>query len=209
MSRQKCWWSQLQPQPEHSLLEQAPLLIAGPFSLSSIRTLAALLGCCAFSSILSCWHSTRWKSFRVLTDNESLPHSAKLVAAWPPSLCHQRKVFPPFVLLAQGSTPSWLIIGSFSASCKPLPLYEQIQEVLTRLYAVLVKSLRADHSGASLPWAGSQLISKVIIKCWSPPDGQPPSHPWGAAKNIVFLGSLPVLLTTYPQQMLIWLLFVL
>lgn len=58
MNRQKCWWSQLQPQPEHSLLEQAPLLIAGPFSLSSIHTLAALLGCCALSSILPCWHST-------------------------------------------------------------------------------------------------------------------------------------------------------
>lgn len=110
MSRQRCWWSQLQPQPEHSLLEQAPLLIAGPFSLSSVHTLAALLGCCAFSSTLSCWHSTQWKSFRVLTDRKSLPHSAKLVAAWPPSLCHQRKVFPPFVLLPQGSTPSWLSV---------------------------------------------------------------------------------------------------
>lgn len=164
---------------------------------------------CTFRMLCPFLHTPMLTQHRVLTDNESLPHSAKLVASWPPSLCHQRKVFPPFVPLAQGSTPSWLIIGSFSPSCKPLPLYEQIQEVLTRLYAVLVKSIRADHSGASLPWAGSQLISKVIIKCWSPPDGQPPSHPWGAAKNIVFLGSLPVLLTTYPQQMLIWLLFVL
>lgn len=54
------WWSHLHPWPEHSLLEQAPLLIAGLFRLSSILVPlpAALLEYCALLSTLLCWHST-------------------------------------------------------------------------------------------------------------------------------------------------------
>lgn len=112
-----------------------------------------------------------------------------------------------FFFLCSSIYPKLTICSSLP-SCKPLPLYDQTQKVHRRLHDMLVKSIRALHSRASLPWVGSQLISTAIIKCWSLPDGQTLIHE-GADENIVFLGSLPVPMTTYPQQMLICLLFVL
>lgn len=97
-----------------------------------------------------------------------------MVVAWPLSLCHQRKVLPLLSSVYPKLTDYYFIFVFW----KPLPLYEQIQKVLTRLPAVLVISIRAHPSKASLPWAGYQLISTAIIKCWCLPDGQSTCHPW-------------------------------
>lgn len=206
MSRQGCWclwwgwWSHLHPWPEHSLLEQAPLLLAKLFSLSSVLVLlpAALLECCAFLSKLLCWHSTTviivntgalqvsssMKTFQGSDNDSCLTLLSWLQLDYFHCVTRGRYVlFLCSWLTCLSQVDLLLVHLDLPAS---LCLYEQIQKVLTRLCAVLVKSNRADHSGASLPWAGSQLISTTIIKCWSLPDGQPLSHPWrGCWKHCV------------------------
>lgn len=165
------WWSHLHPWPEQSLLKQAPFLLAGLFSLFSILVLLSA----------SLWTAVPFLLTLVLTQHYSnFVNNGSITSVSP-----EEGVFPFLVLLAQVSIPRWLIIGSSWPSCKILPSHEQ-KKVFTRLCAVLVKSIRAHHSEASLPWAESQLISTAIIKRWSLCDGQPPCHPWrGCWKHCV------------------------
>lgn len=85
--------------------------------------------------------------------------------------------------------------------CKPLAFYEHNQKVPARLHAVLVRSIRATSPShtSSLGWilAESYIIGhlSLIMK--------------GLGCSKPFQKSLPVLMTTYPQQMFIWILFVL
>lgn len=113
-------------------------------------------------------------------------HHSNFVNMGVSQVCHQRKVCFLFLCcwLKCLSQDDRLLVHLDLPARFCLPMNKT--RVLTRPCAALVKSIRAHHSKASLPWAESQLISAAIIKCWSLCDGQPPSHLWrGCWKHCV------------------------
>lgn len=124
---------------------------------------------CLFSTLL-CWHSTtaivwKWEYYKSVTRGRCVSFSCALGSS----------VYPKDDRLS-------VHLDLPARFCLPM----NKKKVLPRLCAALVKSIRAHHSEVPLPWAGSQLISTAIIKCWSLCDGQPPSHPWrGCWKHCV------------------------